>query len=226
MTACVPTDQWALYPRARGEDLMGAGSKAALGPLPPRTRGGQDGPQPAAGLRPSTPAHAGRTARPRSRSTRSTLYPRARGEDVVVLAAGAAVPPLPPRTRGGRRLLVFACSSCASTPAHAGRTRRSRRHGRSVSLYPRARGEDTESLEKGWLPIPLPPRTRGGQAHRQVLRPELPSTPAHAGRTPRAWCRCRRRTLYPRARGEGVSLSVVAIPAGAAGRGGWGSSRV
>ena len=70
---------------------------------------------------------------------------------------------------------------------------------RSQYLWPQRR---RHLLAKHHASRPLPPRTRGGRADLAERRAERASTPAHAGRTPKAAFTSSIRRLYPRARGE------------------------
>ena len=156
-------------------------------PLPPRTRGrhalfGGVG-EPGA----STPAHAGPTTSPAAGRGRRALYPRARGADGAGRLPVHHGQPLPPRTRGRHLQGHPRVRRVASTPAHAGPTRRGRSTSCPSSLYPRARGADGAPGEDG-------------QAHPA-------STPAHAGPTIHGADILSTRRLYPRARGADSATS-------------------
>lgn len=172
-------------------------------------------PPPAPGA--STPAHTGPASWRRPCTATTTLYPRARGADLVRVSDALATFPLPPRTRGRLHLEVVGGLGQASTPAHAGPARRPPADLARPSLYPRARGASTPRPRTMTTPSPLPPRTRGqlrGQAADHVRGP---STPAHAGPAGSCSAWAPPACLYPRARGASLRmlmprLTMVPLP--------------
>ena len=170
-----------VLPRARGADAWGR-----ILPLLPV---------------PATPAHAGPASLRAAPAPAARLYPRARGASIATLVAGLIWFPLPPRTRGRREGGLRVDRRGASTPAHAGPTRPDSSSGPRCCLYPRARGADATVSDRASRTVPLPPRTRGRRCGVECFDPGVPSTPAHAGPTPRTRSRGCASTLYPRARG-------------------------
>ena len=129
------------------------------------------------------------------------VLPRARGADGLGVTQAMARSPLPPRTRGRQGPGRLPGADLASTPAHAGPASPPRRSWWSSSLYPRARGADSDSGYRRLPRAPLPPRTRGRQHGDGLPEGVEPSTPAHAGPTEGRSIRPGRSYLYPRARG-------------------------
>ena len=112
-----------------------------------------------------TPAHAGKTQKTFSFSTRRADHPRACGEndgDVTELMADGGSPP---RMRGKLADGLGEAYTGRITPAHAGKTRFESATKYYPTDHPRACGENTTTV----IVIPersgSPPRMRGKQGH-------------------------------------------------------------
>ena len=129
-----------LYPRVRGANLSQGWSRDETRPLPPRARGKLSMIMSIVSMLTSTPACAGQTTPGPAASRTEALYPRVRGANRYLRAAGLKRFPLPPRARGKPRTCraLFRCG--ASTPACAGQTEESSRGRVHDALYPRVRG--------------------------------------------------------------------------------------
>mgnify|MGYP001017099675 CR=1 FL=1 len=69
--------------------------------------------------------------------------------------------------------------------------------------FPRARGDGPSALSRRRLSTPLPPRSRGWTRPRRLLHADEAASPALAGMDPSAPATSRRRSGFPRARGDG-----------------------
>ena len=192
----------AAHPRSRGENVVADTKKFSRAGSSPLTRGKHRLADRLQDRERLIPAHAGKTARPQSRSRAPAAHPRSRGEnsfrrDSAGIKGGSS--PLtrgkPPRVRraGGQQRLI---------PAHAGKTRCDRRRGRSYGAHPRSRGENSfakplKARENGSSPL-----TRGKPVeHLRDRRPRR-LIPAHAGKTRTRGPTHRRTKAHPRSRGE------------------------
>ena len=190
------------HPRSRGENVVADTKKFSRAGSSPLTRGKHRLADRLQDRERLIPAHAGKTARPQSRSRAPAAHPRSRGEnsfrrDSAGIKGGSS--PLtrgkPPRVRraGGQQRLI---------PAHAGKTRCDRRRGRSYGAHPRSRGENSfakplKARENGSSPLTRgkPRPTRSPVRTRRLI-------PAHAGKTDRIAPSLTLRTAHPRSRGE------------------------
>ncbi len=191
----------AVYPRARGGATLDQVEASLRDGLSPRTRGSPVVGVPRAVRRGSIPAHAGEPRCRRSPSPTAWVYPRARGGAGRVLARGAPVKGLSPRTRGsleaGGELLELA----RSIPAHAGEPNPPYRPSVFVKVYPRARGGAWLRWRASCRAPGLSPRTRGSLARGPVRALRDGSIPAHAGEPLASVAGSAEMTVYPRARG-------------------------
>ena len=178
---CPDADGGGAHPRSRGENdaphddvCSGTGSS----PLTRGKRLSTDGMCSWTGL---IPAHAGKTSRHASASSRFSAHPRSRGENFALDSRRRAQLGSSPLTRGKQVTDGQLARLHRLIPAHAGKTL----HG------PQARCGEA-----------APPRTRGKQG---PGRPELAHArliPAHAGKTWSCGPWGRERTAHPRSRGE------------------------
>ena len=170
------------HPRMCGEKLFDLTAKVTDKGSPPRVRGkvilcGQD--EVAVGI---TPACAGKRTRPRRWVRPPRDHPRACGEKPLHFFIQVSGPGSPPRMRGKAAGVFVLCPVCRITPAHAGKSGKSRLHDKAVRDHPRACGEKLLPLSVQTATRGSPPRMRGkGVLVCQLLR-VLGITPAHAGK--------------------------------------------
>ena len=203
------------HPRSRGENVVADTKKFSRAGSSPLTRGKHRLADRLQDRERLIPAHAGKTARPQSRSRAPAAHPRSRGEnsfrrDSAGIKGGSS--PLtrgkPPRVRraGGQQRLI---------PAHAGKTRCDRRRGRSYGAHPRSRGENSfakplKARENGSSPL-----TRGKPVeHLRDRRPRR-LIPAHAGKTAAHTQPCSYEAAHPRSRGENLIGGCLIAPGAA-----------
>ena len=148
------------------------------------------------------PAHAGKTRGQESRHEGSPAHPRSRGENQAAKPLGRKDLGSSPLTRGklpeahrllgGKRLI----------PAHAGKTRATRRTRYRMRAHPRSRGENPSAAAAPASTCGSSPLTRGKRQRWNGPRGGIGLIPAHAGKT--FWRACSRRPVgaHPRSRGE------------------------
>ena len=132
------------------------------------------------------PAHAGKTTDSPLVARPDPAHPRSRGENGTALTAAINPTGSSPLTRGKLGFIKIVKRTLGLIPAHAGKTRRDRRHRRRPRAHPRSRGENPgEALEaaSGEGSSPL---TRGKRVRRLVARRPVGLIPAHAGKTTHA----------------------------------------
>ena len=148
------------------------------------------------------PAHAGKTPSPRLPRERCEAHPRSRGENersafLELLHRGSS-----PLTRGKLERLPIPTPKDRLIPAHAGKTLRRMRGGRSVSAHPRSRGENRAADVLDEIQGGSSPLTRGKHSRAEREHDERGLIPAHAGKTSSAQAHMRTRKAHPRSRGE------------------------
>ena len=87
-------------------------------------------------------------------------------------------------------------------PAHAGKTRRTRRQPRTLKAHPRSRGENVGDNWSHMTCGGSSPLTRGKPARFFAFHAPYGLIPAHAGKTPASGERPRSCRAHPRSRGE------------------------
>ena len=190
------------HPRSRGENMKDpseAGIPAGSSPL---TRGKLLYPeQPHVHSR-LIPAHAGKTASPRSPEAWGSAHPRSRGENHTARRRDDHVAGSSPLTRGKppRALAHKECDGLI--PAHAGKTTNTRRPHSHSTAHPRSRGENAASITFNLAVRGSSPLTRGKLWHsgRSVIQQGL--IPAHAGKTLPRGLSTSECSAHPRSRGE------------------------
>ena len=138
------------HPRSRGENLGHERHRVLPGGSSPLTRGKRRGIPARTGGRGLIPAHAGKTALPRTLSSRTAAHPRSRGEnqwhrDVSEKTAGSS-----PLTRGKPTALGGRGMWSRLIPAHAGKTASYIAVRHPLKAHPRSRGENdaTDKFKK------------------------------------------------------------------------------
>ena len=180
--------------------------------LPPPTRGILFGSEFRFLLPRSTPAHAGNTVLNAHTSPPGAVYPRPRGEYGRGGRRILRYHGLPPPTRGILAASLDFSAAARSTPAHAGNTLPQPVLGLRNPVYPRPRGEYPPPCRPAPLVQGLPPPTRGIRKPPPLWAGTRRSTPAHAGNTnDGSWLRASLK-VYPRPRGEYLSIGGNTTP--------------
>ncbi len=170
-------------PRKRGKNMRFGFVKRRRG-SPPLTRGKQRRHYFRGASHRITPAHAGKTAILILLPLCNKDHPRSRGENQIRVVRLRHFPGSPPLTRGKRSLKIFRQVKYRITPAHAGKTEKTKLISGAVKDHPRSRGEN---LNPGILPPSQwgsPPLTRGKPDFGCPPCLHVRITPAHAGKTP------------------------------------------
>ncbi|ESE77244.1 hypothetical protein SEPB62_05995 [Salmonella enterica subsp. enterica serovar Paratyphi B str. SARA62] len=94
-------------------------------------------------------------------ASRSTVYPRWRGEHFAHVLRPGAANGLSPLARGTQNAEKLASGEKRFIPAGAGNTRSFKRRGDQLSVYPRWRGEHASLLAAGFSASGLSPLARG-----------------------------------------------------------------
>ena len=183
--------------KADAEALKQGSSPLTRGKLP-----GRAGDDPGARL---IPAHAGKTRSAPTYSAPTTAHPRSRGENTVGgfdvdVTAGSS-----PLTRGKQVGVVPGGAEVGLIPAHAGKTRHSRRPLQPIGAHPRSRGENLARLTAIENAAGSSPLTRGKHGLDDGHAPPVRLIPAHAGKTRAASVHLRIAWAHPRSRGENLS---------------------
>ena len=170
------------HPRMCGEKPERIAPSAMMPGSPPRMRGKviHDG----GGLfgHRITPAHAGKSSRVSSFLWLFWDHPRACGEKLVTTPGQKPPFGSPPRMRGKDKVAFVHRGQQGITPAHAGKSSKSRIRRTESQDHPRACGEKPGNVSGAHNVAGSPPRMRG-----KVLPPlqcglYLGITPAHAGK--------------------------------------------
>ena len=148
------------------------------------------------------PAHAGKTRGQESRHEGSPAHPRSRGENQAAKPLGRkdlgsstltrGKLPEAHRLLGGKRLI----------PAHAGKTRATRRTRYRMRAHPRSRGENPSAAAAPASTCGSSPLTRGKRQRWNGPRGGIGLIPAHAGKTSSSIRRGPTLRAHPRSRGE------------------------
>ena len=173
------------HPRSRGENLVAQYVGSRDVGSSPLTRGKPElTPLEIDDLR-LIPAHAGKTRGQESRHEGSPAHPRSRGENQAAKPLGRKDLGSSPLTRGklpeahrllgGKRLI----------PAHAGKTRATRRTRYRMRAHPRSRGENPSAAAAPASTCGSSPLTRGKPRLGCVSSSPWRLIPAHAGKTSR-----------------------------------------
>ena len=212
-----------VYPRARGEASPQNGRSSMNCGLSPRSRGspfamGRQSPGtrsiPALAGKPedrtgsrsgrvrSIPALAGKPGDSLRHRSFSPVYPRARGEAMMVCITPPPGGGLSPRSRGSPLSVETPWRSSGSIPALAGKPVGVRVRFGVAAVYPRARGEAAQMSQPRKAYRGLSPRSRGSPSRGYSPRRSRRSIPALAGKPGKSATWRRTWRVYPRARGE------------------------
>ena len=171
------------HPRSRGENLTPAGRLVIDGGSSPLTRGKPCPPRRASASTGLIPAHAGKTTKKADRSKIHRAHPRSRGENEAGDEKGSTFDGSSPLTRGKLSSAIARYRRVGLIPAHAGKTRRSRRISLSSGAHPRSRGENSTTPGRRLADTGSSPLTRGKRHDEQEWLPRDGLIPAHAGKT-------------------------------------------
>ena len=197
---------FAVYPRVRGDHPRLLRMAIDRFGLPPRTRGSLAHELDGELRRGSTPAYAGITMSRMWINSRRRVYPRVRGDHAAGIVPEDGVTGLPPRTRGSHGRSVRRRSASGSTPAYAGITRADVAQERDPAVYPRVRGDHGPAVVFVPHEHGLPPRTRGSRGGHDRRHDGHRSTPAYAGITHHGGRDGGHQEVYPRVRGDHVTV--------------------
>ena len=149
------------HPRACGENYKGRHRFSSFQGSPPRMRGKHRRMIVKARLTGITPAHAGKTIRPRTAATRRRDHPRACGENASPTKISSCRAGSPPRMRGKPCHTSAPEMPVGITPAHAGKTGFPSLRPRPAGDHPRACGENGGRGMNRESVTGSPPRMRG-----------------------------------------------------------------
>ena len=130
-----------------------------------------------------TPARAGKTFMTASKNDIFQDHPRSCGKDGRRLKAFMAEDGSPPLVRERLRYCDIATAAFRITPARAGKTRISKRPGRTKRDHPRSCGKDFGIAILRRLPLGSPPLVRERHELASGLEERNGITPARAGKT-------------------------------------------
>ncbi len=199
-----------VYPRSRGEHSVASSTSNVRDGLSPLARGTRSHLRYLPGCCRFIPARAGNTAGRLGRHSARTVYPRSRGEHALSPAARFAAFGLSPLARGTRQLDRNFLRHLRFIPARAGNTAFPGSRTRPIAVYPRSRGEHNQ-IKRGLVTsLGLSPLARGTLNQVNSGRRKERFIPARAGNTRQDRCYFRHWPVYPRSRGEHLSL----FPAG------------
>jgi len=204
---CSPRSEAAEHPRLRGENRVKGTTRAGAAGAPPPARGEPLDVLPQARPRRSTPACAGRTRGPAPRRGTGPEHPRLRGENLLVPGVWNRRCGAPPPARGELWRVAGGFARWRSTPACAGRTRRSHRAVMGWPEHPRLRGENVMCPPGGGAAGGAPPPARGEREDLAAALGRERSTPACAGRTESAPLAAAHSSEHPRLRGENQTVA-------------------
>ena len=168
----------------------------------PRTRGTEHLLCAGVGCGRFIPAHAGNSRCPAGASSVRPVHPRARGEQLDMMATGLFDGGSSPRTRGTVLRVQRSALLRRFIPAHAGNSPRGRRSMTTFTVHPRARGEQLRFGRASVGVVGSSPRTRGTALATALESGDGRFIPAHAGNRYRRAFAASASTVHPRARGE------------------------
>ncbi len=198
-------NQWhqsPVYPRWRGEHVANWSYTATATGLSPLARGTHA--SPARGIdRPRfIPAGAGNTRRASWRSAPKPVYPRWRGEHNLSIRPVRVQVGLSPLARGTRNNVISATVSARFIPAGAGNTCATGKPKAPTAVYPRWRGEHSDTMTQEIIRRGLSPLARGTRTPAVRRSPPERFIPAGTGNTRAIGINLYPVTVYPRWHGE------------------------
>ena len=130
----------------------------------------------------------------------------------MFLHRNAGAEGLSPPTRGSHHELDLRADREGSIPAHAGKPCAVTAGGSPNTVYPRPRGEARVRHSSPRFVLGLSPPTRGSQAELTAAGLWDRSIPAHAGKPINVVHIVRTQRVYPRPRGEAISIRHLSSP--------------
>ena len=199
--SAVSSGRWA-HPRSRGENASRARRRAARSGSSPLTRGKRREVERTVTTTRLIPAHAGKTREAGTSRMPSRAHPRSRGDNTCNLGIASQSTGSSPLTRGKRLKALAIDRRSGLIPAHAGKTERRDRLGRSNRAHPRSRGENSSDAACSPGSPGSSPLTRGKLWVASAGEPSEGLIPAHAGKTPASYPGPGPAPAHPRSRGE------------------------
>ena len=147
---------------------------------------------------------------PRPRRSRTSWFPRPRGDGPRTDARASILTLVSPPTRGWTQALRSEHPPRAGFPAHAGMDLLASRSSEGLSGFPRPRGDGPSSRIPTSKRRGVSPPTRGWTRVSDGLKVASDGFPAHAGMDPRAGERPRTQARFPRPRGDGPPPATAA----------------
>ena len=157
------------------------------------------------------PAHAGKTATSKRRSSPGPAHPRSRGENSMSDQMKPTFTGSSPLTRGKPREMMVHRAMRGLIPAHAGNTPVQQGALGLAAAHPRSRGENGEPSRCTSTRPGSSPLTRGKQTNAALAGPPGRLIPAHAGKTCSSRAAAALIAAHPRSRGENGRLAMRAF---------------
>ena len=204
---------WA-HPRSRGENAFTDLQPTLQAGSSPLTRGKRKALARGLGADGLIPAHAGKTQALDCTVAGEGAHPRSRGENSSSLNCHGLTPGSSPLTRGKRSHHGPGRPDRGLIPAHAGKTRSTRRRRSWLRAHPRSRGENSETAGSSSPGPGSSPLTRGKRSWRARTPRSRRLIPAHAGKTERRGRENRDPRAHPRSRGENAQQPPAVLCGG------------
>ena len=190
------------FPRTRGDVPLQHRPAYGREQLPPHARGCTLGLGRQRMVFPASPACAGMYLVGRAVSSTGDSFPRTRGDVPGRSSPGPASIPLPPHARGCTRSADQRRSGVRASPARAGMYLVALRRQVSLTGFPRTRGDvPVGNLERHFVGG-LPPHARGCTLGLAAGSGDARASPARAGMYLGTGSGIRRRSSFPRTRGD------------------------
>ena len=182
--------------------------------FPPHTRGWTGGGRIQGAALPVSPAHAGMDPWKTPHPSRSSCFPRTRGDGPPICHGSEPLGEFPPHTRGWTVCTGIVWTLSRVSPAHAGMDRSEEHAQVRERRFPRTRGDGPTYHPPCLMLLSFPPHTRGWTLTRCDMQLPPRVSPAHAGMDPLPQARTKTGRGFPRTRGDGpVGRSPSLVPA-------------
>ena len=191
------------FPRTRGDGPLPRTHTRSRVWFPPHARGWTPRLNPVVKPGPVSPARAGMDPGRRATGSRSSSFPRTRGDGPQVVVTKGRVFPFPPHARGWTPCSELAEGGPCVSPARAGMDPCLLRTLATGVCFPRTRGDGPLASRTSALPDTFPPHARGWTPWRNCDHRPVGVSPARAGMDRKATPPKRRLTRFPRTRGDG-----------------------
>ena len=130
------------------------------------------------------------------------LYPRSRGENLLLKWRACRSAGSSPLTRGKLRCTGIPIPGRRLIPAHAGKTKASLKISSRLAAHPRSRGKNSAVPCLSYPVVGSSPLTRGKPSRRVTFPLTVGLIPAHAGKTSHLGAQIIHCWAHPRSRGE------------------------